>query len=113
MSDERLLQLTRLAFSIPTPKKDESELQEINIAASVEAGRLKDRAKMHAIMEVDELDEEAVKRHVKETAASSDDEGVGDEVETEQEDEGEGAKNKELREQMVQVGVFNVSIFLK
>lgn len=113
MSDERLLKLARLVFSIPTPKKDENELQEINLAAPVLAGNLKDRAKMHAIMEVDEIEEEAIKRQAKELGSSED---VVDEEEEIEEGSmfldsnsysplTEGAKNKELREQMVQVDV--------
>jgi hypothetical protein len=66
MSDERLLKLARLVFSIPTPKSDEHEIQVVNLAAPVEAGKLKDRAKMRAIMEVDEIEEEAIKRQAKE-----------------------------------------------
>jgi hypothetical protein len=60
-----------------------------------------DRAKMHAIMEVDELDEEAIKRHAREEAAEREEEIELEEAE--KEEESQGAKNKELREQMVQV----------
>lgn len=52
-------------------------------------------------MEVDELDEEAIKRHVREEAAQREEEMELEE--TEQEEESQAAKNKELREQMVQV----------
>jgi hypothetical protein len=56
---------------------------------------------MHAIMEVDELDEDAVKRHVQEELAQQEEEVELEE--NEQEDESQGTKNKELREQMVQI----------
>ncbi|KAI6171306.1 hypothetical protein M3Y97_01056900 [Aphelenchoides bicaudatus] len=106
MSDERALQLARLAFSIPTPKSEDSAVNQVNLAPPVETGKVEskfnqDRAKMHAIMEVDEVDEELIKRHVREETAAQDEETF---LEGEpDEEENQGAKNKELREQMVQV----------
>lgn len=41
MSDERALQLTRLAFSIPTPKGEETAAPQINLTVPMETGKLK------------------------------------------------------------------------
>ncbi|VDK42182.1 unnamed protein product [Anisakis simplex] len=56
LSDERLLQLLTLAFSIPTPPP-ESEIEglsDLTSQADFERAKLRDRAKMRAMMEVDE-----------------------------------------------------------
>lgn len=83
MSDERLVELASLALSIPTPK--EKTPPEITLLVpNVTEGKLKDRAKMKAIMEQDELDEEVIKRHIQEEEQSSE-----DVTEEEEEDNGE------------------------
>ncbi|VDM41632.1 unnamed protein product [Toxocara canis] len=61
MSDERLLQLLKLALSIPTPppEAEVEGLADLTSQADFERAKLRDRAKMRAIMEVSELSEEA------------------------------------------------------
>lgn len=52
ISDQRLLMLMKLLFSIPTPKPDEEVAIETDNADAKFDMKLKDRAKMRAIMEV-------------------------------------------------------------
>uniref|UniRef100_F1KPF0 Vacuolar protein sorting-associated protein 13A n=1 Tax=Ascaris suum TaxID=6253 RepID=F1KPF0_ASCSU len=60
MSDERLLQLLKLALSIPTPPPEDevAGLADLTSQADFERAKLRDRAKMRAIMEADEIGEE-------------------------------------------------------
>lgn len=54
-------------------------------------------------MEVDELEEDVIKRHAMENETY--DEEIADENEEDEDEKGKGEKNKELREQMVQIDV--------
>ncbi|CAD5206105.1 unnamed protein product [Bursaphelenchus okinawaensis] len=96
MSDERLIELAKLGLSIPLPKAEVEP--EVDLAAKVEpleTGNLKNRAKMRAIMEVNELDEEAMKRADREEALLS----SRDYVDNTQKE------SSVQREQMVQIDV--------
>ncbi|KAI6181597.1 Vacuolar protein sorting-associated protein 13C [Aphelenchoides besseyi] len=103
MSDERLMELAKLAFSIPLPQSDENEVVAVDIAARVPMSKIKDRAKMHAIMEVDEIDEDAVKRHVREEAAAQQNEDADEEKESEDKEASE--EKNDMNEQLVQIDV--------
>ncbi|TKR93503.1 hypothetical protein L596_007947 [Steinernema carpocapsae] len=57
MSDERLLKLMKLLLSIPSPPPEENIEHKLGDMRTPQV-KLKDRAKMKAIMEVDEIEEE-------------------------------------------------------
>ncbi|KAI6203695.1 Vacuolar protein sorting-associated protein 13C [Aphelenchoides besseyi] len=63
ISDDRLMELAKLAFSIPLPPTEENEI--VDVAARVPADKLKHRATIHAILGAEEVDETAMKRHVR------------------------------------------------
>ena len=54
ISDDRLVKLLELLNSIPRPEFDQ---EVVDLSAPIEGTKLRDRAKMVAIMEVSELDE--------------------------------------------------------
>ncbi|KAK0425183.1 hypothetical protein QR680_009077 [Steinernema hermaphroditum] len=80
LSDERLLKLLKVVLSIPTPPPEESLETKLGDFKTPQV-KLKDRAKMKAIMEVDEIAEgqEVIKRSpLESSAAGSDTEETGE-----------------------------------
>lgn len=64
ISDDRLVKLLELINSIPRPEVEE-EVVDLSAPVEVQNTKLRDRAKMMAIMEVNELDEESFQQQHK------------------------------------------------
>ncbi|CAD27608.1 Vacuolar protein sorting-associated protein 13 [Caenorhabditis elegans] len=60
ISDDRLIGLMKLGLSIPTPKADEKTKAEKELEVPV--AKIKDRAKMRTIMEVEEMEEDVTQK---------------------------------------------------
>ncbi|KAI6240270.1 Vacuolar protein sorting-associated protein 13C [Aphelenchoides fujianensis] len=103
MSDERLMELAKLAFSIPLPEADETV---VDLGTEIPQTNLKDRAKMHAIMEMDEVDESAVERHIRtEGTAVGDKDGEEEADEKKSTGEDSDTESSIVRQQLVQFDV--------
>ncbi|KAI6208431.1 Vacuolar protein sorting-associated protein 13C [Aphelenchoides besseyi] len=97
ISDDRLMELTKLVFSIPLPPTEENEI--VDVAARVPADKWKHRATIHAILGAEEVDETAMKRHVR--AQAKQQQVKSTESSSTQNDTGLSA----IRKQLVQIDV--------